>query len=146
MLAFLAIPVLDYYNTHDNFFVYGEYGLKNDYGGHNNYHYNNVYAYIYQAWTFCCVSGANDIFASNYLVLRRNYGYYSNCDLPPGTVGMQVYNNSVFCPSGTLNLTNVCNMTFSQWQAKGNDPGTTISLTPDIQTIINMGKQKLINN
>ena len=37
-----------FYNTHDNFFVYGSRGMKNDFGGHDNHHANNVYV----AWTF----------------------------------------------------------------------------------------------
>ena len=34
-----------YYDTHDNFLVYGGQGMKNDFGGHDNYHRNNIYAY-----------------------------------------------------------------------------------------------------
>ncbi len=38
-----------YYKTHDNFFVYGGNGMKNDFGGHSNQHTDNVYAYVGQA-------------------------------------------------------------------------------------------------
>jgi hypothetical protein len=35
-----------YYDTHDNFLVYGGNGMKNDFGGHDNYHRNNIYACV----------------------------------------------------------------------------------------------------
>merc|ERR1712113_585846 len=76
-----------YYNTHDNFFVYGGNGLKGDFGGHDNYHTNNVYAYIGNAWGFCCTSGANDQFIGNSAILTNVKGYNSNCDLPKGSTG-----------------------------------------------------------
>ncbi len=136
-----------YYNTHDNFFMYGDFGLKNDFGGHNNYHRNNVYAYIQDAWTFCCISGAYDIFANNSVVLRDDKGYNSNCDLPEGTVGMEVANNSIYNPSGQINGNDkVCGMTFAQWQSQGNDPNTKISPLPTDDQIIEMAKKLLMNN
>jgi len=136
-----------YYNTHDNFFMYGDFGLKNDFGGHDNYHRFNLYAYIQDAWTFCCISGANDIFANNSVVLRDDKGYNSNCDLPPGTDGMMVANNTVFNPSGKINGNGqVCGQTLAAWQAKGNDPGTTIHPLPTNQQIISMAKALLDNN
>ena len=136
-----------YYNTHDNFFMYGDFGLKNDFGGHDNHHTNNLYAYISDAWTFCCISGANDIFANNSVILRNNNGYNSNCNLPDGTTGMIIEYNNIYNPSGKINGNgNVCNMTFQEWQAKGNDPGTTINPLPSDQDIILMAKKLLDNN
>eukprot|EP01083_Nonionella_stella_P003656 10523_1 len=133
-----------YYNTHDNFFVYGDNGLKNDFGGHTNYHTNNVYAYVNNAWSFCCISGSNDRFINNSVVLKNNGGYNSNCNLPKGTDGMIVQNNSIYNPSGLIMGTgNVCGVSFDEWQAKGNDVGTTIKKVPSDQTIIQMGRQKL---
>lgn len=41
-----------YYHTHDNFFVYGGNGMKNDFGGHDNYHTDNLYAYVGEAIGF----------------------------------------------------------------------------------------------
>ena len=36
-----------FYQTYDNFFVYGlKNSLKNDVGGHNNIQYNNIIAYV----------------------------------------------------------------------------------------------------
>ena len=32
-----------FYYTHDNFFVYGSRGMKNDFGGHDNRHESNVF-------------------------------------------------------------------------------------------------------
>lgn len=127
--------------------MYGDFGLKNDFGGHDNYHRNNLYAYIQDAWTFCCISGANDIFANNSVVLRDDKGYNSNCDLPEGTVNMQVANNTVFNPSGKINGNGkVCGETLAAWQAKGNDPGTSIHPLPTNQQIIQMAKALLSNN
>ena len=47
---------------------------------------------------------------------------------------MQIFNNSIYLPSGKLN---VCEMTFEQWQQQGNDPGTMIYTLE----IIDMPKQ-----
>ena len=41
-----------YYKTHDNFFVYGGNGMKNDFGGHDNHHVGNIYAYVGQGIGF----------------------------------------------------------------------------------------------
>ena len=132
-----------YYKTYDNFFVYGDYGLKSDFGGHDNRHFSNVYAYTGNWFLQCCTSGANDWFVNNSIVLRDDNSYTSNCDLPDGTDGMQIYNNSVYVPSGNLT---VCGMSFSKWQSKGNDPGTKIYGLPTDDEIIAMGKEKLKNN
>ena len=102
-----------------------------------------MYAYTGSFFGQCCSAGANDWFVNNSLILRGNSGYTSNCDLPSGTTGMQIYGNSVYLPSGNLT---VCNMPFSQWQAQGNDPGTNIYSLPSDQDIIAMGKAKLENN
>merc|ERR1711957_840602 len=48
-----------YYNTHDNFLVYGGYGIKSDFGGHDNYHHGNIYAYVGEP--FCITVGATDM-------------------------------------------------------------------------------------
>lgn len=93
------------------------------------------------AWGFCCISGAEDIFANNSVVLRDDGGYSSNCNLPPGTDGMKVMNNAVFVPSGKINGNGkVCGVMFDEWQSKGNDPGTTMSTLPSDDEIIKMAK------
>ena len=136
-----------YYNTTFNFFVYGDNGLKNDFGGHDNRHINNVYAYIANAWTFCCISGANDKFINNSVIMRGNDGYDSNCNLPQGTTNMIVMNNTIYNPSGKINGNGmVCNVTWKQWQQNGNDKGTTFYTLPTDQQIIEMGKQLLNDN
>ena len=127
--------------------MYGDSGLKNDFGGHHNYHTSNLYAYIANAWGFCCISGADDVFADNSVVLRDDNGYNSNCDLPPGTDGMQVMRNEVFVPSGRINGNGkVCRMTFEKWQEQGNDPGTTIHAIPSDENIIKMARALLDDN
>ena len=73
--------------------------------------------------------------------------YNSNCDLPKGITAMTVEYNDIYTQSGLINGNgNVCNMTFTEWQAKGNDPGTTISSIPSDQEIIAMTKKLLDNN
>ena len=85
-------------------------------------------------------SGAEDQFIGNTVVLRKDDSYQSNCNLPPGTAGMQISNNSVYLPSGELT---VCNVSFQSWQQKGNDPGTTINKLPTDKQVIDWAKQIL---
>ena len=35
-----------YYWVHDNFFIYGDNGLKSDFGGHDNRHLHSVYVWV----------------------------------------------------------------------------------------------------
>ena len=61
-----------YYNTHDNFFVYGGNGMKNDFGGHDNNHHDNIYGYVGQAIGFYdapMLDGHEDHFEHNTVVL-----------------------------------------------------------------------------
>ena len=132
-----------YHKTYDNFFVYGQFAFKSDFGGHDNRHFSNIYAYTSDWYCYYGSAGANDWFVNNSLILTDNTGYTSNCDLPAGTSGFKVYNNSIYLPKGNLT---VCNMTFEQWQSKGNDPGTTIHKLPTDDDIIAMAKEKLKNN
>lgn len=63
-----------YYKTHDNFFVYGGRGMKNDFGGHDNHHTNNIYAYVGIALSTCSMlDGHEDVFYGNKVVLTMPY-------------------------------------------------------------------------
>eukprot|EP01084_Bolivina_argentea_P237330 398876_1 len=129
-----------YYNIYNNFFVYGDMGLKGDYGGHNVFHVYNLYGYTGSAFNIWGESGANDQFMNNQVVLINDNSYQSNCKLPPGTAGMKIANNSIYLPSGKLTI---CGETFQQWQSKGNDPGTTINKLPSDQQVIDWAKKML---
>jgi hypothetical protein len=58
-------------------------------------------------------------------------------------------NNTIYIPPGKevgFNCKvngNVTELTFEQWQSYGLDLGTTIKVTPDIQTIIQWGREML---
>merc|ERR1712166_1060878 len=53
-----------YYNTHDNFLVYGGQGMKNDFGGHDNYHHDNIYAKV--GPMTCTGTGATQVHDNEY--------------------------------------------------------------------------------
>eukprot|EP01083_Nonionella_stella_P224394 798788_1 len=93
-----------YYNIYNNFFVYGDMGLKGDYGGHNVFHVYNLYGYTGSAFNIWGESGANDQFMNNQVVLINDNSYQSNCKLTPGTAGMKISNNSIYLPSGKLTI------------------------------------------
>ena len=154
-----------FYNITDNFFIYGDYALKGDFAGHDIYHIQNVYAYIKESWFFCCAAGANDILAKNQLIFLKNDGYKSDCNLPIGSnLNMPIYENHVYLKNKTQDTLYVCmdnmekkikrhfrkdhkQMTFKEWQQKGNDVGTVIyhKLPSDLQ-IVKMGIDKLFND
>jgi len=124
-----------FYNTHHNFFVYGDAGLKSDFAGHDNHHTSNVYAYVGGAFG----TGVNLSFVNNSVVLRGDHGYASDCgNLPPG---MKVSGNKVFTPGSKLD---VCgHHPLNEWVASGHDAGTTLAATPDDNAIIAMGRELL---
>jgi len=51
-----------------------------------------------------------------------------------------VHDNKVFSP--TANITE-CGMSLQDWQAKGNDPGTTAAVTPSDQYLIALAQELL---
>ncbi len=108
-----------YYKTHDNFFTFAG-GMKNDFGGHDNHHYNNVYAFVSKGFGIVGqLKGHEDYFFNNSLIMTQD-GNYGNptCSGDGKTI---VYNNSIYTPNGKVTE---CGMSLSDWQAKGNDPGS----------------------
>jgi len=68
-----------YYEVYDNFFAYGDNGLKSDFGGHDNKWHGNVLAYVgncYHMWSF---KGYNDAFYGNQCIYRQSYGSDCGC-------------------------------------------------------------------
>lgn len=124
-----------YYEVFDNFFVYGDNGLKSDFGGHDNKWHNNVLAFVgncYHMWSF---KGYNDAFFSNQCIFRQNYG--SDCGV---STGWEVHDNQVFSQDGKLQ---VCGMDFSKYVAEGHDHGSSVAAWPSNSAIVAMGKKVL---
>lgn len=128
------------FRTHDNFFVYGGNGMKNDFGGHDNYHYSNYYAYVGQAIGFYdapMLPGHEDHFENNTLVLTGTNVGAMTCSGEGKTV---LSHNKYYTPDGTITE---CDMPLEEWQAKGEDKGSTVAKQPDDATIIGWAKALL---
>ena len=129
-----------YYHTHDNFLVYGGNGMKNDFGGHDNHHYANYYAYVGQAiglYDAQMLRGHEDHFENNTLVLTGTTVGSPNCKGAGKTV---VSHNAYHTPTGRIEE---CGMPLADWQARGGDPGSTVSTHPDDDTIIGWARALL---
>jgi hypothetical protein len=129
-----------YYHTHDNFFVYGGNGMKNDFGGHDNHHLNNVYAYVGQALAYYdapMLKAHEDHFESNKVVLTGGKVGSFTCTGVGATI---MSKNSYYTSDGDVTE---CGMPLAQWQAKGNDAGSTVAKLPDDATIIGWAKALL---
>jgi len=129
-----------YYNTHDNFFVYGGNGMKNDFGGHSNHHTKNVYAYVGRAIGFYdapMLDGFQDMFSDNRVVLTGTDVGSQTCS-GPGTTIMD--HNQYFTHTGAVTE---CRMDLKQWQKQGHDKGSTVGKTPEDDVIIGWAKQLL---
>ena len=103
-----------YYRTHDNFFVYGGNGMKNDFGGHDNHHYKNVYAYVGQGIGFYdapMLAGHEDHFTNNTLVITGTSVGGFTCD---GTGKTVIGSNKYFTKTGDIEE---CKMSLADWQA-----------------------------
>jgi len=121
-----------YYHTHDNFFAYSGNGMKSDFGGHDNHHYSNIYAYTGRGFGIVTqYKGHEDYFYNNYLVMTRDGDFGDpKCSGDGKTV---VHDNQIFTPTGHVTE---CGMTLEEWQAKGNDPGTTANVYPSDAALI----------
>ena len=116
----------NYYKTHDNFFAYAQRGMKNDFGGHDNHHYNNIYSYVGIGFEISTqLDGHEDYFYSNTVVQTSDGDYGNPACTPLGKTVL--HDNRIYTPTG--NVTE-CHMSLKDWQAKGNDPGTTASAWP----------------
>ena len=124
-----------YYEVYDNFFAYGDNGLKSDFGGHDNIWHGNVLAYVGNCYQVGNFKGYNDAFHDNTCVFRTGYG--SNCGL---SAGFDVRGNSVFSESGELT---VCNTDWANWTATGHDTGSTLQKWPADRELVAMGKKVL---
>ena len=127
-----------YYHTHDNFFVYGGQGMKNDFGGHDNHHYNNVYAYVGRGLGVCSqLDGHEDYYYNNKLVTTGTDVGSFTCSGAGKTV---VYGNEYFTSTGDITE---CKMTLEKWQSQGQDKNSTVSKIPSDETVIGFGRDVL---
>ena len=127
------------YNTHDNFFAYSGNGMKNDFGGHDNHHHNNIYAYVGHGYGIVGqLPGHVDMFYDNTVVMTKD-GDYGNgaCS---GSAMTVVHDNRIHTPTGKVTE---CGMSLKDWQAKGNDPGTTADVWPSDDDLVSATKKLL---
>ena len=114
--------------------------MKNDFGGHDNWHTNNVYAYVGQGIGFYdapMIAGHEDHFERNTLVMTgTNVGSFT-CS---GTGKTVISNNKYYTSTGDVSE---CGMALKDWQAKGEDAGSTVASIPDDATIIGWAKALL---
>merc|ERR1712151_651417 len=112
-----------YYDTHDNFFVYGGNGMKNDFGGHDNHHYNNVDAYVGKALGVVpTLPSHEDYFYGNYVVMTGNS--VGTC------LDDRMYDNQYFTSTGTI-------------QGGCGGYGGKVGKTPSDDAILNEARKKL---
>jgi hypothetical protein len=149
-----------FYEDSYNFLIYG--GKKN-YLGHSKTDHHEIYVFSdassSNAGTNAClyddgvkrgVSGWNETWIENICTLYQRSVPYAifQCDTSDLLVPY-LANNTIYIPPGKevgFNCKvngNVTELTFEQWQSYGLDLGTTIKVTPDIQTIIQWGREML---
>jgi hypothetical protein len=138
-----------YYDTHDNFFVYGDNGMKNDFGGHDNHHYNNIYAYI----SSNCfgingqLQGHQDWFYNNTCVINKDApSRYAGFDCNSQNAGNQwpkLGHNTVHQMSSDTSKTGLCGQNEAAFQQKypGVDDGTTINGPPNNAQILQQARK-----
>jgi len=132
-----------YYNTHDNFFVYGNQGMKNDFGGHDNYHTDNIYAYVGQALGVCgALNDHEDKFVGNKVVMTKTSVGGPQCNAPGKTV---MSNNEYYTSTGDVTE---CGKSLADWQAQSpsNELGSKVAKIPSDSTIVGWARDKLMVN
>jgi len=129
-----------YYKTHDNFFVYGGNGMKNDFGGHDNEHTDNIYAYVGQGIGFYdapMLDGHEDTFANNHVVMTgSNVGSFT-CK---GTGKTIMANNTYYTSTGSVTE---CGAKLVDWQKQGNDGGSEAAIWPTDAALTALAAAKL---
>lgn len=131
-----------YYETHHNFFPFSDGGLKNDFGGHDNHHHHNLY---YNSGTCMGVCGQKpgheDYFYNNTCVLHKNNPDYAMFGAGVGGPALPVmYNNAVYTLDGKATENG---KSIQTWQSQGHDLGTTVSVIPDDQYLLDLARSLL---
>ena len=138
-----------FYEDSYNFLMYG--GKKN-YKGHSKTDHHEIYVYP-DLDSGNCVNGGSGWYENwieNTCVLYQTSIPYNvgNCDVA-SLLLPYFANNTIYIPSGKeVAFTCAVNgtsqrMTLEQWQSYGLDIGTTVGVTPDIQTVIEWGRKML---
>ena len=149
-----------FYEDSYNFLIYG--GKKN-YLGHSKTDHHEIYVLsdanpnhvgfnvcLHDSYAKRGSSGWNETWINNICTLYQSSTPYSinNCDTSDLLVPY-LANNTIYIPSGTevgfickVNGTSA-RLSLEQWQSYGLDLGTTIKVIPDIQTIIQWGREML---
>jgi hypothetical protein len=151
-----------FYEDSYNFLVYG--GKKN-YKGHSKTDHHEMYVYSDQdpnsfggevclQGDFAPPSGfnssLNEVWVNNTCILYKSTSPYSLLDCDTATWFIpHLASNKIYIPAGAqatftckTNGTSVP-FTLEQWQSMGFDIGTIVQTTPDIQTIIQWGREML---
>jgi hypothetical protein len=146
-----------FYEDSYNFQVYG--GKKN-YLGHSKTDHHEIYVYSdAKGGNYVCLcdhtpiadsSNWNETWIQNTCVLYQSPVPYDikNCDTANLFVPY-VASNKIYIPSGT-EVAFICNvngsstrLSLEQWQSYGLDSGTTVQTAPDVQTVIEWGREML---
>jgi hypothetical protein len=149
-----------FYEDSYNFIIYG--GKKN-FLGHSKKDHHQIFVYSDAnrgdfGSNICLgfyapkrgASGWDEIWIQNICVLYKNPLPYliGNCDTADLFVPY-LENNKIYIPAGT-EVAFVCNvngtstqLNLEQWQSYGIDKGTTVQTTPDVETIVEWGREML---
>ena len=136
-----------FYNTHHNVFVsastnaaFGGSSLKNDFGGHSNFHHDNLDLFWSDGFGICpALPGFQDGYYGNYLYLSQD-GDYGRGQACTGSAKTVVHGNTVWTPTG--NVTE-CGKSLREWQAEGNDAGTTAAPYPPDHVVLAQARNTL---
>ena len=136
-----------YFDSHHNVLwsassgaAYGGSSLKSDFGGHSNLHHDNVDLFWSGGFGICAQEeGFADGYYGNYLYLLRDgdYGRGQTCSGGAKTI---VHHNTIWSPTG--NITE-CGKSLAEWQAAGNDVGTTATAYPSDATVMAVVRKTL---
>lgn len=136
-----------YFDTHDNVFIsassgaaYGGNSLKSDFGGHSNFHHANVDLFFSVGFGICAAAdGFADGYFDNFLYISQDgdYGHGQACS---GGAKTLVRNNTIWSPTGAITE---CGKSLADWQAEGNDVGTTALAYPEDAAILSVVRTTL---
>jgi hypothetical protein len=140
------------------------YGGKKNYKGHSKTDHHEIYVYSDQdpnsfGGEVCLqgdfappngTSSLNEVWVNNTCILYKSSSPYSILDCDTATWFVpHLASNKFYIPAGAQAVftckTNGTLVRFSleQWQSMGFDIGTIVQTTPDVQTIIEWGREML---
>ena len=137
------------FHTHDNFWIYG--GHKSDFDGHQKISYNNIMAFANVYGSRCLAIGmpvkgvdSNGVpfeegYYNNTCILESaglEYLSIGGCSTNPNQYAVITHDNKIYAPNSSVVVTCGSTLNFTEWQATGLDPGTTVNDIPDTATII----------